>query len=190
MQKSCFSNVLMVYQTSVSCCLISSILLTCNPYHYAVWLHKYCNVIIWVHLWDAVVIAVEEMKLCTATSNCVACTMHWLLYGMFDNSILLSYRDILLTMDCGSAVISDNLNVFPCLFAKQYTTFEWKRAISGVHSSAGGIQPLVIGDGKINHVVIAYTLSCNSAKNYHNRLMDMTFTACQVSVIFFWDQCI
>ena len=116
------------------CCLISWILLVCNLYSIRHMTYYTCTVIIWVHLWAAG----DEMKFCTAAAE--LCCMHHALCTdalccwkkiasmacLITASILLSY---LLLMQHGSAVTKWwSL----CLSAKQYTTFKWKHAISGL----------------------------------------------------------
>ena len=61
-----------------------------------------------------------------------------------------------------------------------YTTFKWKHAISGVRVSPGNAKTIFRGGWKINHDLVAYSLSYTSAENYQNRLMDAK------SVSFFW----
>jgi len=85
--------------------------------HDAVWLHKSCTVIIWVHLLAAGAIAVEEVKFCTAAAE-LCCTHHALCADasccwkkkiastacVITASITLSYLDILLITKRGWVV--------------------------------------------------------------------------------------
>ena len=68
-----------------------------------------------MYLLAAVTIAVQEMKFCSATANCVAHTMHCAMMRcvavktvstacLITDSIFLSYRDILLIANRGSSV--------------------------------------------------------------------------------------
>ena len=66
-----------------------------------------------------------------------------------------------------------------------------ENTISGVHVhvSPGSGVTLVRRGGITNHHLIAHSLSNISAKNYHNRLMCVEVTVCNISVVFFETQC-
>ena len=49
---------------------------------------------------------------------------------------------------------------------KQYITFKWEHTISGVHVSPGSAETLVRGGRKINHDLVAHSLSYNYTHTY------------------------
>ena len=69
-------------------------------------------------------------------------------------------------------------------FSRHGIQHDWKGTISGihVHVSAGSAETLVRGSGITNHLLIAYSLSNISAKNYKNRLMCIEVTVCYMYV--------
>jgi len=59
-----------------------------------------------------------------------------------------------------------------------------KRPIFGVHDSKGSAELLVRRGGIKNYLLIAYSFSNISAKNYQNRLMCIEVIVCNVSIVF------